>query len=266
MGYLVLEEGTMNDKKIVIYKETDGHKIIVGFDSPMMDPEATKAALVELVPATDEHKALEAKKAEYNEAYRALIQARKSNNESAYKSAMEAMEGLQAELMDLAGALEDKIRELRLENAVYFEPKRQEEIVEATEALRLSEAIKQAPAGVLVSLDGIEIPDQRGTTYFHKISGKWKHGKVVKLGDKVPVGATLEANVTEAQYLEIERDRVSGLSVIQKAEEKKLAIAKAMNLAKDIRIRLEIENAPDALEQSQNYYQGRLQEIVALYG
>jgi len=255
----------MDKKRTVIYKEIDGHKIIIGFDRPHIDPEATKIAIATLVPKTEEHKALEAKKSEYNQAYRAMLAARSSKNEGAYKAAIETMEALQPELMGLAKALDDKIKAMRLENAVYFEPKSGEAVVDASEALALSEALKQATAGVFVDIQGQPIRDQRGTVYFSRVSGKWQRAKVARLGGTVPSGAVLASDVTESQAEEIERDRISGLSAIQKAEEREKALVKAMADSVSMRSQLEIKGDAEALVKSKKHYEEVSARIEALY-
>jgi hypothetical protein len=252
-------------KKTVIYQEIDGHKIIWGFDRPTVDAVATNEIVTGMIKDTPEYQAAEAKKAEYGDAYKALIEASKKKDDDAYKSALSAMSVRQDELRPIACALEDKIISLRRENAVYFTPRIGEVIRDASEVDVLAQAIQGAPQGIMIDLSGGEVFDNRGKVYFRKVSGKWGRTHIVRLGDPVPADAVLEADVTEIQAAEIEADRVAALPADLKLKEKEKLMALAIKAAADMRSELEIQGDPDALKESQDWYKAEVARIKKLY-
>jgi hypothetical protein len=253
-------------KKTVIYQEIDGHKVVIGTSEAAVDPVET-AKIVDgyigadgkhvpgLLHETDEWKAAGTKKDEYAKAYRAMLAARRANDDGAYKNALTAMENLQEELMPLARALADKLTALRRENAVYFTPRRGEVIKDASDVHALVEDIKKTA-----------IEDNRGVVFYRKVSKKWQRTTVVRLGDKVPAGAILEADLTDAQQGEIERERVGALPAGVKAKEKAKALAKVLTISEKMRSQLEIKGDPEALTKAKERYQKEIDRIGDLYG
>jgi hypothetical protein len=252
-------------KKTVLYVEIDGHKIITGFDSPTVDPVETNNIVNEAIKETAEYLALEAKKAEYNEAVQSFIEARKNKDENGYKLALSAMDVRQEELRPLARAYQKKITELRRANAVHFTPRKGEVIKAATEVKALLESINGRPSGVLIALDGSPVEDNRGKVFFRKSSGKWGRTKIVRLGDKIPADAVIDGDLTETQLAEIEADRISALPADLKLKEKEQALNMAMDAAVRMRQELEIQGDPDALQKTQDWHQAEVVRIEDLY-
>lgn len=253
-------------KKTVLYKKIDGHEIITGFDRPTVDPVETNKIVSEAIKDTPEWQAAEAKKAENTDAYKAIIEARKNRDDAAYGFAIATMSVRQDELKPMARDLAAKIIDLRRSEAVYFTPRAGEVIKTESEAKALSEAIQGRAEGTMIALDGSTVEDNRGSVYFRKSGGKWGRTELVRLGDKVPGDAVLEADVTNTQRGEIERDRVAALPVELKAKEKKHAMGHALARAAGMRSELEIQSDPDALVKSQDWYQAEVARIEGLYG
>ena len=280
-------------QKTVIYEEIDGHEIVRGFDTPVMDAVATNKIVLGyrddngvFVPGkkhdTDEHKAAEAKKTEYAEAVKALsdikttfristkgaLQRASREVQEKWNTALGKMSVRQDELKPLARDLEEKVIVLRLENAVYFEPRKGEVIIEASEADKLLKAMQGAPDGVLIARDGSEVRNSVGTVFFRK-SGKpkrWGRTQIFKLGDAVPEDALLESALTESQWDEIELDLAATLPEEDKVKAKAGASDEALKTAAELRSNLEIQGDADALKKSQEHYRKRMDRIKKLYG
>ena len=268
-------------KKTVIFKTIDGHDVIMGFDRPTVDPDET-AKIVNghagepgLIHATPEYQAAQAKKAEYAQAVSELSAIQKkykkgakvsSEDQNAWNTALGVMSVRQDELVPLARALKDKTLALRREHAVYFEPRRGEVIKTAAEVDALAVKVKARKLGTVIALDGSVIEDNRGRVFYRKAGGKWGRTHIVRLGDPVPKDAVLDQNVTDTQRNEIERDRVSALSATEKATERERAMQGALNMAADMRSRLEIQSDSKALAKSKAAYEAEVVRIEGIYG
>jgi len=251
--------------KTVLYQEVDGHKIIIGFDNPTIDPVETNRKVSVILKETDEWKAVEAKKAEFADACEAMITAKKKGDASAYKDAQARMQVRQEEARPLAIALKEKIDSLKRENAVYFTPRNGEVIVVASEAHKLLDAVKKRPQGTYITLEGSTVEDHRGKTFFRKVKGKWGRTDIVRLGDKVPSDAVLDEKMTEAQWLEIEKDIIAALPEDARAREKEKRESQALKAAESLRSELEIKGDAGALKQAQKWYQDEMARIEALF-
>jgi hypothetical protein len=264
-------------KKTVLFKEMNGHKIIAGIDKPVIDNVETNKVILGykdeagkdvpgLIHATDEWKALEAKKAEYAAAVAAHNEAVAKKDKDAYDSAVAGMKVKQEELVPISKEAAEKIEALRLENAVYCHPKAGEVIVDASEADELFERIQGRPPHTLVGLDGSLVSDNRRAVFYRKASGKWQKTTVTEVGVEIPKDAVLEDNVTDKQRGEIERDRVQALPEAVRKEEKQKALATALEKASSMRSGLEIEGDKDALKKSQDWYNQKKKDLEKLYG
>ena len=268
------------EKRTVIYRVIDGHKIIVGFDSPTIEPVETHKAVSKVVKDTPEYQACEAKKAEHGKAVDDLRAAKKRKDNPAYQLALASMEIRQTELKALDTELRKKIVDLRGEHAVYFTPRPGEVIRDAVEVegtrdengdpieLGLACMVRNhnPGSGYFIALDGSMVEDNRGRVYFRKVSGKWTRTLIIKLGDKIPSDATLEGDLTEAEFNEYEIGRVSDLPTAEREKEKQKALTGALIASKNLRGELEIKSDPDALGKSQEMYQEREAKINGLYG
>ena len=262
-------------KKTVLFETIDGHEIIRGFDRPTVDPVETAKVVGELIKDTPEYQALDSKKAEYAEAVGELseIQGKykkgtkvSSEDQHKWNTALGKMTVRQDELKPLAQDLADKTIAFRREHAIYFEPRAGEVIKTVAEVDALVDKINACKPGTIIALDGSIVHDNRGVAFYRKAGGKWVHGKIVRLGDKVPSDAVLEADVTDTQKGEIELDRVSALPDTEKSAERAMAESDALNMAAQMRNELEIKSDTKALAKSRTAYKAEMARMENLYG
>jgi len=252
-------------KKTVLYKEIDGHKIIIGIDYPTIDPVETKKIVDAAIKSTPEYQALEDKKAEFAQAVQDFIAAQKARDKEKFSHAKSAMKVRQEELKPLAVAYADMITALRIEHAVYFTPRMGEVIRTSDEVKDLVAAIKGRPEGTFIDLAGKTIEDNRGTVYYRKTSGKWRRTHIVKLGEKIPSGAKTEDTLTDAETVGIERQRIQALTPQEKASEKADALDMAVLEAEKMDRSLEIQGDPDHIAKSKAWLTTRQAEIESMY-
>lgn len=262
-------------KKTVIYQTINGYDIVIGFDRPTVDPIETTMAVNKIIKDTPEYQAAAAKKAEYAAAVRELSEIQKkykkgakvsSEDQNAWNTALGIMTVRQDELVPLAQDLKDKTLALRREHAVYFEPRAGEIIKTAAEVDALVAKIKTSKPRTVIALDGTTVQDNRGRVFFRKSGGKWGRTHIVQLGVKVPTDAVLDQDVTDTQRNEIERDRVLALPESEKAAERVQAMDTALNMATDMRSRLEIQSDTKALAKSKTAYEADVARIEGIYG
>ena len=263
----------MSEKRTVLFHVIDGHRIITGFDRPTVDGVATTAAVKAVIADTDEYKAAEAKKAEYMVAVNGLNAIKNQSigtnhipreSQERWNTLLGTMQVRQNELRPIAADLEKKIAELRVSEAVHFEPRAGEQVIQADEAVTLSQLIKGKAADELVTVDGSTVKDSRGKVYYRKASGKWGRTQICNLGDAVPGDAVTEPS--EAEWGEIEVDRVSSLTADVRAREREKVTAAAMASAAAMKSELEIKSDPEALSKSQAWYSDEMARIGGLYG
>ena len=183
--------------KTVLYKTVDGHDIISGFDVPTVDPVETKKKVDIAIKDTPEYQASEAKKAECNEAAKAMQATSKAKDDEAYTMAVATMAVRQEEMKPLAIALADKITALRRSEAVYFTPRTGEVIKTPEERETLKAAIEGRAAGTFITLDGSTVHDNRGQVFYRKVNGKWGRTHIIKIGDPVPTDAVLHEDARD---------------------------------------------------------------------
>ena len=263
----------MNEKRTVLFQVIDGHRIITGFDRPTVDGVATTAAVKAVIADTDEYKAAEAKKTEYMVAVNELNAIKSQSigtngisreSQERWNTLIGTMQVRQDELRPIAADLGKKIAELRVSEAVHFKPRAGEQVIEADEAVTLSQLIKGKADGVMIDVDGGEVFDHRGKVYYRKASGKWGRTQICNLGDGIPVDAVTEPS--EAEWGEIEVDRVAALTADVRAREKEKVTAAAMTAASAMKSELEIKADSEALSKSQAWYSDEMARIGGLYG
>ena len=153
-------------KKTVLFETIDGHDVIIGFDRPTVDPHETTEIVNALIKETPEYQAAEAKKAEYTQAVKDRAAAIKAKDTATYNNAVAAMNVRQDEQKPLARALANKITALRRSEAVYFTPRSGEVIKTSEEIETLLTAFKGRTQGVLITIDGGQIKDNRGKVVY----------------------------------------------------------------------------------------------------
>lgn len=279
--------------RTVLFKYIDGYEIITGFDYPVADPVETAKVVEAEIKTTPEWLAVEAEKKVYADAvamatasrvsvktrFNAMLKADKnlsrddalakldiSKEKYDWDRAIVAMNLSQEVIKPLAEELEKVRMKLRVEKAVYFEPKAGEVIRTDEEVNALMDAIQRKADNTLIALDGAVVTDNRGIAYYYKVSDRWTRWLVAKLGHEIPSDAVMSGDETERQAKEIERDRVAALPDHIKAEEKADAMADAMAEATGMKLTLEIEGDKSALKKSQAAYKKAVKGIEELYG
>ena len=122
----------------------------------------------------------------------------------------------------------------------------------------------------MVDIDGKVIEDNRGSTHFQKLSGGWKIIEILALGVKIPTSSFSYADLDDDQKkeidLQIEKNAIGNMLPSEKIKARQNAEKIALHNAAGLRSRLEIQGATDALEQSQEFYVSRMDEIANIYG
>lgn len=266
--------------KTVVTKNIDGHKIIVGFGTLAMDPEATRKIVKAEITKTYEFMSVVEKKSQYRSMVGLAdecVKKSKNTRNAAEKEKfhrdksgfLERANGHMEELRELATPLKEKEKSLLTEHAVYFEPKPGEYRKTAARIGALRALVADNKGTALVDVDGKLIDDNRGITYFQKISSGWKVVEVFALGVRIPKSSLLYADLDEGQRkevdLQIEKNAVGKMRQPEKIQSRQNAEKVAEHNAAGLRSRLEIKGETDALEQAKKFYSSRMDEIAAIY-
>jgi hypothetical protein len=158
-------------------------------------------------------------------------------------------------------------KEEYLENAVYFEPRPGEEILENEEAGKLIAAFGNLEKNERLLRSGEIISCMVGVRYWYKENGKWHAGVIGKIGEEIPQGATVEPTATEKQEIVLDLDcqRIKNLLPEEKELEKKQQLANALSASAFYRSELEIASDPDPLGKSKARYKELKKEIESRY-
>jgi hypothetical protein len=264
--------------KTILFKEIDGYEILTGFGNPAVDPIETRKAAGLVLETTEEYKqlaALRARNAEVQEQRRMAMTdlkkekdpAKRRDAENRYKDAMMLAEQLESQAAELAPRFAEKERTCLRDNAVYFEPRPGERIVEDAEVGRLTVAVDAAGPGYLVDTAGTAVPDFRGKVFWLKTADGWTRQDVNTIGIE-PVGKPYE-DLNDSERLEVqeqlESERVAGLKAEEKNAEKAAAVDAAASQAALMRSKLEIQGDAKALDKAREWYDAEVVRIEALY-
>lgn len=263
--------------KTVIYKEIDGYQIVFGFGVPVIDPTETVKAIRPLLAGSEEMKTIEAKRSliigartKASEAFIAAAgEMRKGSRAKAEKLNIdinihiEEAEGHEKALNPMVEALEIRRRQLMQDHAIYFEPRAGEVLVEDDEAATMSERLTALGEHELMTLQGVQVGDFRGMTFWQDVTGGgiWSKVKIDKIGDDPPLTGIPEANLTPEQRAEIgaqmNAERIAALSVADRATEKATVIDSLATQAAVKRSAWEIQGvtAKKALDDSRAWYE-----------
>lgn len=135
----------------VIYKEVVGHKIVIGFDKCQMDPVATDEKVRDIYQETEEY-------AEYKELQRlcgendnkVLSERDPSNRIMLFREA----DRLRQKSRDLAIRTKKKLRDIKSENLVYLQPRRNEIAIDSADMGKIKKALEGLEAGEVVTVEG----------------------------------------------------------------------------------------------------------------
>ncbi|RPI78153.1 MAG: hypothetical protein EHM45_06495 [Desulfobacteraceae bacterium] len=269
--------------KNIITQQIDGHQIITRIEGAggLIDPEATRRRVAVEIEKTDVAKQINEQKsmmAVYaRQAYQASknhrtakTEAEKRGFEDEYRLRHAQSKEIEKILAPLAVEYQKKFREMVTEYAVYFTPKEGEYIVEDAEAADAElKMIAATQAGRVLKKDLSEIVDNRGKVYYKKTSGEWFRFEMRKLGDTAPSGAVLDADLTDAQRLEImEHDtklRIAALKPAERLAERDVIIDGLAHRADAMRGKLDIQGDKDALAKARAWYDTEKGKVEAKY-
>jgi hypothetical protein len=283
--------------KTVLKETIDGHEVVKNFGYLTIEPIETQKVVDPIIADSDEQKSIDAKKAEIGNRINQMLQSRKAaiaanriissktstaaEKEQALKdydkhnSDFKVHDAMITELQKDIPALSKKLAERKKQeiakNAVYFDPGKNEEIIDPAEMVDLINKSGEIPAGCILCRDGSYIEDNRGKVHWVKSSGKWAKTTIGKLGDKLPAGEIWETDLDDAQKQEIadqlESERLIALSPTEKTAEKDSIIEGLALQAVTMRSKLEIQGTSEsaALTQSQDWYNAEVALIETKY-
>jgi hypothetical protein len=161
------------------------------------------------------------------------------------------------------------------QNAVYFEPGRENEVAVDNAKYTLAKTALESKAkykAVSVLADGniAVVDDYRGCKHWVLNAGRWESGSIALAGEfTLAAGAIWDFDLTEAQKVEIaaqdEADRVGALTLAEKDAEKAKELERVLGESVAMRSALEIQGATDPLGESQAWYNARVEEINLKY-
>ena len=246
--------------KTIITEQIQDFTIIKGFGELQIDPVETnnniKLLLVDMpISKKIENKIREAKVIHKikNDNFEQLKFAMKTKDAKKYNKADKAIRQRKLELNDLNDdmielkkELKQKIRKLKKENRVYFEPKAGEIRVNKKKYKNLSALyIDNKQRGNLTDVDGNEVIDKRGIQYV-------KEGQIITITElNNDVDGPLVYNLTAEALARLIYEY---MSLQQIEDEKQIKRNDILNQAAFMRSKLEIEGNPDALTLSQQWF------------
>ena len=271
--------------KTILSKEIDGHNIIIGFSRPSIDPVATREVVEPLLYDTPEVKQIGQIDKEIGD-IRKLARASRDSYKIAYENRDKKMietheddikryrimiEEKLTELYPLKKQLEIKKREFTISKAVYFEPKKGENIISDEIAGELCLKTNALDKGQKLNVEGFIVPDYRGKIYHLKGSDGWSVKKIETLGEIPESGAVEASKLTPDQRSEIAEQanakRIIELSTIDKQTEKIGIIDSLAGQAAMMRSKLEIQGTTvsKALTDSRAWYETEVSKVDLIY-
>ncbi len=269
--------------KTITTQKIDGFDIITNIYSAdgLIDPEATKKVVAVEIGNTDEWGAIKEVNSQMQVYANQAAQAKRNSKDAKtmpektkfwneYLARYNQVSDLRENLIPLAKNMKKKIKELTLEHAVYFNPKPGDLIVDDLEAENISQAmISATQSGKVIDKDLNKIDDYRGRKYWKKASGKWQGTDIIGLGVVPASGAIETKNLTPDQLaqigIQVEKDRIAGLSSAKKLAEMQSMITGLVSRAAMMKVELDIKDDPDSLEKAQDWMTAETEAINAKY-
>ncbi len=257
-----------------------GVEVVRGFAPPSIDPVATGEIVGPLLAADKvylDHVELKAQLEACFQAQKTIWETWKTQqkntpewraSESAWKQKLAEQKIIQDQCRVQGGLVEERRRVLVEENAVRFTINGVHEISEAVEA-DLKTKLAEVPEGSVLLFDGSIVVNKIGEKYWTKTGDTWAETEITELGGDVPEGSFALGDLTDEQLVEvnwqIERNRILGLTVEARAEEKDQKLEEALAQSAIERSKYEIQGHPDPLGAAQDWYNARAAEIEILY-
>lgn len=226
--------------KYIKTKDIDGVKIIVGFDSPQMDPVATEKKVVQLMangPEAEEIDRLVDAEAPAGEVAAAVLKFHKRSRRLYFETPV---------LMGGGGYLE-------------VDEKKWKDLVDR---------FYQLSPRQFLTPENVVVDDHRGAVVFFK-DGSWKMVKLEKLGQSFPEGGKLKNQLNESEAAEISmqarREAIRSMPAEQVAREKSAALENAARAAAIERSAYEIDGRLDPLGDARKWFSIEKARIEELY-
>ena len=220
-----------------------------------------------LAADTDEAKAVLALRDKLAEAFKV----RNASIGPAFNVAQTNVDAILLQFPAATEAFRAKSAELMEANTVYCQPPKGEEFITDEEYATI--VVASSKANTAVKLDGTTVDDFRGSTYWTQTKkGIWSSTTIAKIGETVPSGGILDADLTADQKADIaaqtEAARVAALSDSDKLAE--ATAAKAAALAASVQKQSEEliagKDSTTALADAQTQYKAALSSINSKYG
>jgi len=225
--------------KTILHAPIDGFDIVLGFSTPTIDPVATQnqvKAMVQTLPEFADIAALNQKindrrdqaALEFFNLFGHSPQTLQSQVEATtWQAKLTAanvdVDALSSLMTPLTVSMTKKIQDLWAENAVYFQPGKNENISPDDQAGPLQALFNALAPRTCLALDGKVVPDNRGLRFWTFTGSTWGSSVVTRLGDVVPAGSVAEDALTADQEgqigAQVEAVRIAGMSSEAKAAE-----------------------------------------------
>jgi len=262
----------------MIIEKINGYEIIKGFSTPVINPVETERKIIPLLNNSEETKVIQQKIKEISEKQKnALIILKeavklKARGDQKYKEKEREWQNynneigkLQKEILPLKKPFQEKRNQLIKDNAIYFQPKVGENIIDES---TYNSLIEKNPGqyGKLCS-DGTIISDYRNEICYLKIDNRWSKVSF-QLGEDIG-NAILQKDLTPEQKQEIEdqaeSERISALSASNRLKEKQVMINSLAYQANGKRGKLEIQGDKNALSKAKTWYNEQMVIIDEKY-
>ena len=267
--------------KSVLYEEIDGFKIINGFDNLLINPIETKEMLLKEIIKTESYKKFASYmidvRGKMEQAHKAGVNSSQAVNEPERKKffleremRLEDIKKIQEMIKEHLPKLKIEEKEIIIKKAIYFIPRSNEKGIKDTKFKELKEKISLAfEKGKLITIDGDEIENNAGKTFYNKVSDKWNITRIDKLGIKSPKDSKEYNLLTNEEKNEvndqIKINQINKASLREKEIMKNQELEGAITRASTMRSQLEIQGDVDALKKSQSWYKKEIKLIEDRY-
>lgn len=268
--------------KTIIYKKINDFDIIINISEPIIDPVQTQKIISKKILETKEYKEILSLQKDLKVNARMAIQSRISAKKAKTQQEKEKhnkdvdyrwnkIKDIESEIKNLLPELEQKRKDLIIENAIYFGTKENEKIITDEEAINIVTRMQEATQNnSVLDVDLNIIEDNRNIIYWIK-DKDWKKTAISEINISIPNNAVLENNLTDSQLMEItkqlEIERITNLSTSLKEKEKNSVIENILSQAADMKSKLEIQGIAleKALNDSQIWYNKQVKTIEIKY-
>ena len=176
---------------------------------------------------------------------------------------------IEKELKGVSENLSKKRIELLKKHVIYFEPGKDVEITDA-QVMESRDKLRTLGKKQFLTLDGNIIDDDRGRiAYFKNQDDRWIIQNVFMLGEKVDTLSIWSEDLIDEQRQEIgvqvDMERIAGLDATEKVTEFETLKDGIALQAALMRSKLEIQEDPEALVKSQEWYKAEIIKLEDKY-